>query len=138
VLAVFIVAYIVLRLMGGYLTRQVRQTAALSSLDRVLGFGVGLIRGLVALGAFSLLINAATPPERVPAWISHAKLWPVANAAGAVMRTAAPDGLRVAHAVAPSMRDALGATDRGAPNPRDRGYDDNQRKSLDDLVEKSR
>src|ERR1043165_3755010 len=40
VLAVFIVAYIVLRLIGGYLTRQVRQTAALSSLDRVLGFAI--------------------------------------------------------------------------------------------------
>jgi membrane protein required for colicin V production len=132
VLALFIAAYIVLRLIGGFITRQVRAAAALSSLDRALGFGVGVVRGLVVLGAFSLLINAATPPERMPPWISKARLWPLANVAGAVLKMFAPEGLKMAHTVAPAVQDAV----KEGTVAGDRGYDETQHK--DDLVEKSR
>ena len=82
VLVVFIIVYIIVRLIGGRLTRGVRQTG-LSSLDRALGFAIGLARGVVAVGVIVLLIRAATPPERMPAWFTHARTYPVANAAGA-------------------------------------------------------
>jgi membrane protein required for colicin V production len=134
VLVAFIIAYIILRLIGGMLTRQVRDTAVLSSLDRVLGFGVGVIRGLVMLGGFALLINAATPPERQPPWIYKARLWPIADGAATVLKMFAPEGLRMANTVAPAVQDAV---KQGAAAG-DRGYDENERKSLDDLVEKSR
>ena len=134
VLVLFILAYIVFRLIGGFVTRQVRAAAVLSSLDRGLGFGVGVVRGLVVLGAFSLLINAATPPERIPAWIAKARLWPLADVAGTVLKMFAPEGLKMAHTVAPAVQDAVS---QGAAAG-DKGYDENQRKSLDDLVEKSR
>lgn len=107
VLLAFILVYIVLRMIGGTLTRGVRQTS-LSGLDRLLGFGVGLVRALVALGGFILLIEAATPPERMPLWIKGAKLFPLASAAGGALRTFAPQGLKVAHDVAPSFTDAVG------------------------------
>ena len=106
VLLTFIVVYIVLRMIGGALTRGVKQTS-LSGLDRLLGFGVGLVRALVALGGFILLIDAATPPERMPAWITGAKLYPLASAAGGALRTFAPQGLKVAHDVAPSLADTV-------------------------------
>ena len=160
VLALFVAAYIVLRVIGGALTQRVRQTA-LSGLDRLLGLGIGLVRGAVIVGAFTLLINAATPPERMPAWISKAKLYPAASSVGALLRAFAPEGLRMAHTVEPAMRDAVkagtaaGAADTSgetssvdaqssAPAPQDtkpqphRGNSARQRKSLDDLVEKSR
>lgn len=156
VLALFVIAYIGLRLIGGALTHQVRQTA-LSGLDRLLGLGIGLVRGAVVVGAFTLLINAATPPERMPAWISKAKLYPAASGVASLLRAFAPEGLRMAHTVEPAMRDAVKAgvadtsgetssadaqTDAPAkqdtkPQPH-RGNSAAQRKSLDDLVEKSR
>ena len=128
VLVVFIFAYIVLRLLGGALTKRVRQTAALSGLDRALGFAIGLVRGLVVIGAAALLIEAVTPAERRPAWITGAKLYPVASAAGGALKALAPRGLRAVHGVAP-------AVERATPG---KGYSEGERKSLDDLVEKSR
>jgi membrane protein required for colicin V production len=106
VLLTFILVYAVLRLIGGALTRGVKQTS-LSGLDRLLGFGVGLVRALVVMGGFILLIDAATPPERMPAWITGAKLYPLASAAGGALRTFAPSGLKVAHDVAPSLSNAV-------------------------------
>jgi len=85
ILVGFILAYVVLRLIGGALVKSVRQTS-LSGLDRALGLGIGLARALVVLGAFVLLLNAATPPERMPAWILHARLYPLASAAGGALR----------------------------------------------------
>ncbi len=145
ILILFILAYIVLRMIGGALTRTVRQTA-LSGLDRGLGFAIGLVRGLVVIGVFALLINAATPPERMPSWITGARIYPLAEAAGAVLRTFAPKGLKVARGVAPAMTEAVtGETPppTTAPKPaRGRpglhGYSDDQRRALDALVEKSR
>lgn len=120
VLLVFILVYAVLRLIGGALTRGVKQTS-LSGLDRLLGFGVGLVRAVVALGGFILLIDAATPPERMPAWITGARLYPLASAAGGALRTFAPQGLKVAHDVAPSLADSVtgdsAATAPGAATP---------------------
>lgn len=106
VLLTFILVYAVLRLIGGALTRGVKQTS-LSGLDRLLGFGVGLVRALVALGGFILLIDAATPPERMPAWITGARLYPLASAAGDALRTFAPQTLKVAHDVAPALADTV-------------------------------
>lgn len=143
----FVIAYILLRMVGGALTRSVQQTA-LSGLDRVLGFAIGLVRGLLVLGVFALVINAATPREKMPAWITRARLYPLAAAAGGVLRAFAPQGLKVAHDVAPAMADAVTgealAPPVAEPRPQrrdhgaQRGYSDEQRRALDDLVEKSR
>jgi membrane protein required for colicin V production len=116
VLLTFILVYALLRLIGGALTRGVKQTS-LSGLDRLLGFGVGLVRALVALGGFILLIDAATPPERMPAWITGARLYPLASAAGGALRTFAPQSLKVAHDVAPSLADAVPDEPAAAPAP---------------------
>lgn len=137
VLILFIFAYIVLRVIGGAITRQVQQTATLSSLDRILGLGIGVLRGAVVVGAITLLINAATPPERMPAWISKAKTYPAASAAANVLKAFAPEGMRMAHTVEPVVQDAVKAGT--TPDAKTgHGYDQDQRKSLDDLVEKSR
>jgi membrane protein required for colicin V production len=119
VLMTFILVYIVLRMIGGALTRGVKQTS-LSGLDRLLGFGVGLVRALVALGGFILLIDAATPPERMPAWITGARLYPLASAAGGALRAFAPRGLEIAHDVAPSLADAVPGESPPAPAPHHR------------------
>jgi membrane protein required for colicin V production len=125
ILFVFILAYAVLRLIGGALTRSVQQTS-LSGLDRLLGLGVGFVRALVVLGGFALLLDAATPPERMPRWITQAKLFPLAAAAGDALRAFAPEGLKFAHDVAPGLAEAVTSDDstRRFSGPRRRRIDD--------------
>jgi len=103
-LLLFVISYVILRTLGGLLTSGVRN-AGLSGLDRILGLGVGLGRGLLVIGLMGLLIAAAIPAERVPAWISRAKLYPLAESAGAVLRAAAPRGAKMTHELAPMLAD---------------------------------
>lgn len=112
VLAVFILSYIALRLLGGMATRSVRATP-LSGLDRLLGFGIGVVRGLVAVGAVTLLITAATPTDRVPGWMTRARTYPLADAAGRGLKTFAPKGLKLAKAAVPVMGEAVSGEHRG-------------------------
>ncbi len=154
-LAVFISVYVVMRLIGGGLTRGVKSTV-LSGPDRVLGLGIGLVRGLVVIGAFILLIDAATPLDRMPVWITGARLYPLADAAGGLLRVFAPQGWKLASGVAPAVAhevldtqdddfadgDRHGKSRRDANNQPsgadDSGYTEPQRRALDVLVEKSR
>jgi len=129
ILVLFLIVYIVVRMIGASLTRGVRRTG-LSGFDRALGFAIGLVRGLVVIGLFTLLIDAATPPGRMAPWIARARLYPLANAAGGALRAFAPRGFKVAHDVAAGAEQAV--TSAGL------GETDAQRKSMDDLVEKTR
>lgn len=133
VLVTFAVVYLLLRLIGMALTHTVQQTG-LSGLDRLLGFGVGLVRGLVVLGGFILLVNAATPPERMPRWITTAKLYPLASAAGGALRAFAPEGMKMAHDVAPALEDAVSGHDEttGRAHDRKRHRTDQDDQSEDD------
>jgi hypothetical protein len=83
------------------------QQTSLSGLDRLLGLGIGFVRATVVLGGFALLLDAAVPPERIPEWINHARLYPLASAAGGALRAFAPEGLKVARDVAPALADAV-------------------------------
>jgi len=149
-LVAFVVAYLALRAIGGMLIRGVQGTV-LSGPDRILGGGIGVARGLVAVGAVLLLIDAATPPERMPPWITGARLYPVANASADLLRVFAPQGWKLATEVAPGVESAVLEPPRSAQDRlvddsppahsssgRDSGYSERQRKALDVLVEKSR
>lgn len=140
VIVVFIAAYIVIRLLGGALTRGIHNTQALGTADRVIGVGFGLVRAMVLLGVFYLVFNAATPPERVPHWISGAALYPLAGASAQVMTALAPQGSAVAGKVAPALEKAVrdGARDTPPLSGKGTGYDDGARQSVDALVEKTR
>lgn len=136
VLAVFIAIYVVLRLIGGRLANQVQATQFLGFLDRSMGAAFGLIRSLVVLGAFSLALQAASPPERMPQWIAGAALYPLTRAAGEVLKTFAPKGLDVADRLRPAISGAV--RDGAGDPPSEEGYDDRARDDIDELVEKSR
>jgi membrane protein required for colicin V production len=140
-LAVFVAVYALLWLAGRALTKQIRQTEVLSGLDRAAGVGFGLVRALVLLGVLYLMFNVATPPERAPAWVKHAALYPLSGAAGHVLMALAPKGAAVAGKVAPALEKAVragGEPPSSAAEDDGRGYDAQSRKSVDDLVEKTR
>ena len=139
-LIVFVVVYAALRITGGGLARGVQSTQVLGILDRTVGLGFGLLRALVVLGALHLAFNAATPPDRVPKWMTGAAFYPLTSAAAKALKAFAPKGLDMAGKLAPSIGDAVregSATDRG-DSADAQGYDPRERRRLDDLVEKSR
>ncbi len=103
VLAVFIGVYIVLRLIGGIVTRGVRSTV-LSGPDRLGGVVFGAVRAWVFVGALFLLLDAVTPIERMPPWITGARTYPLVTAAAGSLRALAPRGIKLAQAAVPLSR----------------------------------
>ena len=146
ILVTFVIAFIGLRLLGAALTRTLHADGALGTLDRVMGLAFGLLRGLVVLGVFNLVFNMATPPDRVPSWVSKSALYPLSTASARVLKVFAPKGTALAGKLAPAIEDAVhdgtradGASDKASDGKSgEPSYDKNQRRSVDDLVEKSR
>ncbi len=158
VIVVFLAVYILFRIMGSALARRVDRTQALGTLDRLIGGGFGLVRGLVLIGLFALVTGALIPADRTPDWIGRAKLYPLAQASATALRALAPRYMQAAQAIKPridkAMVDSVAAAARQgakpavddapapapAPKPRhgDAGYSAAARKALDEVVEKSR
>ena len=132
----FGLTYIALRLVGAALVRRIRTTNVLSALDRTIGLLIGLVRGLIVLGALYLMFIAATPADLRPSWIIQARTWPLAKQMGELLENLAPRGMDVAGRLGPPFSRAAGepSRDRSATGE----YDARQRGEMDELVEKSR
>lgn len=140
-IGVFLVTYMLLRLIGAGIAQQVQRTQVLGTLDRTVGLAIGLVRGLVVLGGFYLMFNAATPQDLRPHWITGSASWPVAKAMGDLDQALAPKGLDLAGRLKPAFARGFkgqarggGSGDRNAAS----GYDARERGGLDDLVDKTR
>jgi membrane protein required for colicin V production len=139
VLVVFVVFFLVFRLIGGRLTASLHETSA-GTLDRVVGATFGLIRACVILGVFNLLLHLATPPDRMPRWVQDSLFYPVSEISGTVLKVFAPKGKALAGKLAPAIKEAVheGGDNTSGEKSSGKGYDKDQRRKLDDLVEKSR
>jgi membrane protein required for colicin V production len=137
---VFVVSYLILRLIGGAIARQVQETEFLGALDRSVGLLIGLARGLLVLGVLNLMFNAATPKDLQPHWIVGSKTWPLSQNMGRLITALAPKGLNIAGRLKPAFDRALHGAAHDALDDRlkSEGYDARQRSEIDDLVEKSR
>ena len=71
-LVVFLVVYVALRLSGGVVARHIQESHFVGTLDRSVGLAIGLVRGLIVLGALELLFVAVTPEDHRPQWITGA------------------------------------------------------------------
>lgn len=139
IVVVFVVFFLIMRLIGGQLTASLHETSA-GTLDRAVGATFGVIRAVVILGVFNLLLHLATPPDRMPHWVQDSIFYPLSQASGAVLKVFAPKGKALAGKLAPAIKEAVheGGDNTSGENSSDKGYDDDQRRKLDDLVEKSR
>lgn len=143
VLVVFVVFFLIFRLIGARVTASLQQTSA-GTLDNAIGASFGLIRACVVLGVFNLLLHLATPPDRMPRWVEDSMFYPLSEVSGKALKVFAPKGKALAGKLAPAIKDAVhdGAKDGGdntsGEESSGKGYDKNQRRDLDDLVEKSR
>lgn len=133
---IFFLTYGLLRLIGAGIAQRVQQTHVLGALDRFVGLGIGVGRGLVVLGGLYLMFNAATPEDLRPRWITRSATWPVAERMGTTLTELAPKGLDFAGRLKPAFDRAVagGSGDRNAAA----SYDARQRGDIDDLVERSR
>ena len=136
ILIVFAGAYILLRVIAASFTRSIRQTP-LGGLDRLAGVGFGLVRGLAVLGLAYLTINAITPPERMPPWISGARLYPLSEASARTLKAFAPQGARLASQMAPVIDHAV-SEGNSAGDAENRDYNDPPPRSPGVRVERSR
>jgi len=143
VLVVFVVFFLIFRLIGGRITATLQNTSA-GTLDNAIGAAFGLVRACVGLGGFNLLLHLATPPDRMPHWVEDSMFYPLSEVSGQTLKVFAPKGKALAGKLAPAIKDAVheGAEDGGdntsGEKSSGKGYDRNQRRDLDDLVEKSR
>lgn len=139
IMVVFVIFFLLIRLIGGRLTARLHETSA-GTLDRAVGATFGVIRAVVILGVFNLLLHLATPPDRMPHWVGDSMFYPLSEASGTVLTVFAPKGKALAGKLAPAIKDAVheGGDNTSGENSTDKGYDDDQRRKLDDLVEKSR
>ena len=128
-LIVFVIVFLILKIVAGQITSKVQGAGALGTVDRVIGAAFGLIRALVILGAFTLLVQLAGGETGPPKWVSEARLYPLTAGAGKVLKAFAPDAFAAAGKLAPAVKDAVRD---GA------GYSDDERKAMDDAVEKAR
>jgi membrane protein required for colicin V production len=139
-LGVFLVAYLIVRLVGGLIARQIQDSEFMGALDRSLGLAIGLGRGLLVLGALNLMFKAATPEDLRPHWIVGSTTWALSQNMGRALTALAPKGLDVAGRLKPAFDRALHSAKHDALDDRlkSEGYDARQRGEIEDLVEKSR
>lgn len=139
VLVVFVVFFLIFRLIGGRITARLQDSSA-GTLDRAVGATFGVIRACVILGVFNLLLHLATPPDRMPHWVEDSLFYPLSEASGEVLKVFAPKGKALAGKLAPAIKEAVheGGDNTSGEKSSDKGYDEDQRRKLDDLVEKSR
>jgi len=107
VMVVFVTLYALLRVLAASLSRGLHRNVALGALDRTVGAGFGLARALVFLGLLNLTLNAVMPAERMPTWISGAKLYPVSDVSADALKQLAPKGEALAAHLAPAVNHAL-------------------------------
>lgn len=116
---VFLVFYFGIRIAGSIMGRRLREHHSLGGLDRLFGLAVGIVRALVLLGAIHLVLHAATPPERTPAWFREAAVFPVSHAAARAIQSVLPSLGRGADALSPaiesSVRDGFSGDDTATP-----------------------
>jgi membrane protein required for colicin V production len=143
-LVVFLVVYITLRVISAGAIRSLHDTRGLGFLDRLIGGGLGLARGLIVLGLINLAIHLAPPAPGMPGWVTNARLYPLSEKCGALVRAIAPKGSQVARRLTPELEKAVKSNegDQDASSDggqsEESGYDRNARKGLDDVVEKTR
>jgi membrane protein required for colicin V production len=83
----FVPSFLLVKLLARSLGGRTRRHAVLGPVDRVLGGGFGLLKGLLGATLFFLLANLATDmvygshAER-PAWMTRSRTYPLLNAGG--------------------------------------------------------
>ncbi|HLK23429.1 MAG TPA: CvpA family protein [Caulobacteraceae bacterium] len=137
---VFLASYIVIRVLTAGMMRGLHNIRALGVLDRIVGAGFGLLRGLVVLGLFFLGFNLALPATGAPPWIAEARLYPLARTSADALVALAPKGSALAGKLTPVLSRAVqsGAQSSDSEQSGQSGYDRRVGRGIDEGSGKSR
>jgi membrane protein required for colicin V production len=83
----FIPSFLIVKLLARALGGKTRRSPVLGPVDRVLGGGFGMLKGLLGATLFFLLANLATdmvygPQADRPEWMTKSRTYPLLNASG--------------------------------------------------------
>jgi membrane protein required for colicin V production len=83
----FVPSFVIVKLLARSLGGRTRRHSVLGPVDRVLGGGFGLLKGLLGATLFFLLANLATdmvygPQADRPHWMTQSRTYPLLNASG--------------------------------------------------------
>ncbi len=83
----FVPSFLLVKLLARSLGGKTRRHAVLGPVDRTLGGGFGLLKGLLGATLFFLLANLATdmvygPQAERPQWMTRSRTYPLLNASG--------------------------------------------------------
>ena len=83
----FVPSFLIVKLLARQLGGKTRRSPVLGPVDRVLGGGFGMIKGLLGATLFFLLANLATdmvygPAADRPEWMVKSRTYPLLNASG--------------------------------------------------------
>lgn len=155
---VFIIVLVVISLLSHALSRRVRESA-LGALDRSLGFLFGLLRGAVLVCLAWLVMAWLVQPDERPEWIVKAKVTPAVEAGAALLVALVPESARkegeeaakeAQESAEKEIREKLreevekqmdevmaprSESEGGEQQKDDQGYSQDQRESLDSLIQ---
>lgn len=83
----FVPSFLIVKLLARSIGGRTRRHAVLGPIDRVLGGGFGMLKGLLGATLFFLLANLATdmaygPQADRPGWMTRSTTYPLLNASG--------------------------------------------------------
>jgi membrane protein required for colicin V production len=83
----FIPSFVIVKLLARSIGGRTRRSPVLGPIDRVLGGGFGMLKGLLGATLFFLLANLATdmvygPQADRPEWMTKSRTYPLLNASG--------------------------------------------------------
>lgn len=144
---IFLAIYIAVTVFTMQLHRAVHSSAPIGMLDRAAGLAFGIVRGLVVLALGVMVLRAATPPDRLPTWLTEARLYPVIGISADMIAAVAPRGAAIAQDLvdgAPDADASTASTTAGDPpadatsdqpaEETEAGYTERDRERLDRLL----
>lgn len=103
--AIFTGCYFIIRYIGNSLSDSLHKQTATNVIDRVLGFGFGVVRTMIFLGVFHLIFTAVTPIAKQPSWFTTAKVHPLGVWSAKSIQKFLPKVTPIANSVAPSVQE---------------------------------
>lgn len=129
IVGLFLLLYVAGRMFSGQIAGMIRDGFKIGALDRALGFGFGLLRGLLVVALGLIVFQVVTPADRMPEWLLKAKTYPFMNRSAEALKSLAPDDA-AARLTTPPGGDAI----EGQKPATDESYAGSERRSLDQLI----
>lgn len=106
VVSVFIIVYVIIRVITGRIHEWVHDSEPLGMLDRAAGIAFGVLRGFAIMSIIVIAISSVAKPEKLPKFLKDAKFYPFLVLFGDSLEALIPDASKTAANLAKSASEA--------------------------------